>query len=511
MRNMTEKKKLILCMALLICGIQTESIFSADDQPQWGQKQSRNMVSSETRLIDDFDLTTSKNVKWKAPLGDQTWSTPIVAKGKVLIGTNNNSPRDPRLKGDRGVLLCLNEKDGSFLWQLTVPKLGPDPYLDWPETGLVSPATVEGDRVYIVSNRNEVMCLDIDGLSDGNDGPYQDEGRHMGQEEGDSIEPTTVDADIIWLYDIPNQAGTYPHDGAHGSILIDGDFLYVNTSNGVDNTHKKIRAPEGPSLIALDKKTGRLLARDREGIGPNIFHSTWSSPALGVVNGKKLIFFAGGNGVVYAFEALDSIPPEGAAVTLKKVWSFDCDPTAPKENIHDYLRNRKEGPSNIKGMPVFYDNRVYIAVGGDIWWGKNKAWLKCIDATGQGDVTSSAPVWSIDLRQHCCATPAIANGLVFIADCNGVVYCVDAKTGKTFWTHETGEEIWASPMVADGKVYIGTRQKKLLILAAEREKKTIGETPLDSPIAGTATPANGVLYVATMKTLYAFEKSASKN
>ncbi|MEW6236676.1 MAG: PQQ-binding-like beta-propeller repeat protein [Candidatus Omnitrophota bacterium] len=505
---MAWKKNLVFCAALIICSSLAGSIASADDQPQWGEKHSRNMVSSEIQLVDDFDLATGKNVKWKAPLGDQTWSTTIIAKGKVFIGTNNNPPRNQRQKGDRGILLCLNEKDGAFLWQLSVPKLGPDPYLDWPQTGLVSPVTVEGDRVYIVSNRDEVMCLDIDGLSNGNDGPYRDEGRHMGLGEGNTIEVSATDADIIWLYDIPNQAGTYPHDGAHGSILIDGDFLYVNTSNGVDNTHKKIRAPQGPSLIALDKKTGRLLARDQEGIGPNIFHSTWSSPALGEVNGRKLIFFGGGNGVVYAFEALDSMPPEGTVATLKKVWSFDCDLTAPKENIHEYLRNRKEGPSNIKGMPVFYENRVYIAVGGDIWWGKNKAWLKCIDATKRGDITSSGLIWSVDLRQHCCTTPAIANGLVFIADCDGVVHCLDAKTGETYWTHETREEIWASPMVADGKVYIGTRQRNFLELTANREKKVISEIRLDSPIAGTATPANGALYVATMKTLYALQKQS---
>ncbi len=431
-------EKLKVPFIVSVLGFLTVSYLHAGDQPQWGEKHSRNMVSSETNLVDDFDPTTGKNVKWMVSLGSQTWSTPIVADGKVFIGTNNQPPRDPRHDGDRGILLCLNEENGALLWQLVVPKLGPDQYLDWPRTGIVSPVTVEDDRVYVITNRGEAVCLDIHGQSNGNDGPYLDEGGHMGLGSEDTYEVTSIDADILWLFDIPNQAGTYPHDAAHGSFLLDGDILYINTSNGVDNTHQRIRKPEGPSLIALDKNTGRLLARDEEGIGPRIFHSTWSSPALGVVNGKKLIFFAGGDGVIYAFEALKTIPPEGKVVPFKRVFRFDCDPKAPKENVHEYSRNRKEGPSNIKSMPVFHENRVYVTVGGDIWWGKNQSWLQCIDATKSGDVTESGLIWSYELGDHCCSTPAVCDGLVYVADCNGILHCVDAETGKACWTHETG-------------------------------------------------------------------------
>jgi len=243
----------------------------ADDQPQWGQRHSRNMVSGETGLAETFDPATGQNIKWVAPLGTETYSTPVVANGRVLIGTNNGQPRDARHKGDRGVLLCLDEKDGSLCWQLIVPKLGPDPYLDWPRAGMVSPATVEGDRIYIVSNRNEVMCLDLKGQADGNDGPYQDEARHATPQGAEPAALTEKDADIIWLYDICAEL-VPPHDSAHSSILVDGQFLYVNTSSGKDSSHRRVRVPEAPSLIVLDKTTGRLIAQDDEQIGPRIFH-----------------------------------------------------------------------------------------------------------------------------------------------------------------------------------------------------------------------------------------------
>ncbi len=482
------------------------------------------MVSPERGLPDDFDPKTGKNIRWSVPLGTESYATPIVAGGKVFIGTNNARPRDPRHQGDRGVLLCLDERTGELAWQLVVPKIGTDPYLDWPNDGLCSPPTVEGERVYVVTNRGEVVCLDIQGMANGNDGPFQDEAKFMAPPGRESIAPGKLDADILWLYDLRAQSGVYPNDAFHASILLHGQFLYLNTSNGVDNTHRVIRAPDAPSLVVLDKATGRLVAQDAERIGPDIFHCTWSSPSLGQVAGKPLIFFGGGNGIVYAFEALTAPPPAGQGAKLKKVWSFDPDPSAPKEDIHKYLTNRRVGPSTIMGMPVFREGRVYVAGGGDMWWGKVEAWLKCIDASKTGDVTKTAEVWAYPLRNHTCSTPAVCDGLVFIADCGRTLHCVEATgkpalsevegmpvpPGKPLWTHEAKGSFWASPLVADGKVYIGSRGGDFHVLAAAREKRVLATIPLGGAISGTATAANGVLYVATMNRLFALQKKAAE-
>jgi len=356
------------------------------------------------------------------------------------------------------------------------------------------------------------MCLDLNGQANGNDGPYKDEGRHMTPPGVEPLEVTKTDADIIWLFDMPAEMGIHQHDSAHSSILLHGEFLYVNTSNGLDNKHQRIPAPDAPSLIVLDKMTGRLVAQEDEKISTRIFHSTWSSPALGQVNSQTLVFFCGGDGVCYAFDALSGTmarrtPAAAVAKKLKNVWRFDCDPTAPKENVHEYLGNRSESPSNVKSMPVFHGNRVYVTVGGDIWWGKHQAWLKCIDATKTGDITDDGEVWSYPLERHCCSTPSIHDGLVFVADCGRLVHCVDAETGKPYWTHKTKGEIWGSTLVADGKVYIGTRRGDFWVLAASRNKKVISSIDLDSPMHSTPVAANGVLYVATMKKLYAVKKS----
>jgi len=492
----------------------------ADDQPQFGQRFTRNMVSTETGLPESFDPATGANVKWVAPLGTHSYATPVIAGGRVYLGTNNERPRDPRHKGDRAVLMCFDEEDGNLLWQLVIPKLSEDlkdPFLDWKQIGFCSPPTVEGDRAYTLTNRGEIVCLDVRGMANGNDGPYRDEAAHMAPRGHAPIEPGQLDGDIVWLTDLVKLFGVRTHDQVHGSILIDGDYLYVNSCNGVDNTHRHVPSPDAPSLVVLDKRTGKVVARDPLRIGPRIFHCTWSSPSLGEVNGRRLIFFGGPDGVVYAFEALapGAAPSEGEVTKLTEVFRFDTDPTAPKDQVHRFVGNRRESPSEILGMPVFVSGegerppRLYVTHGGDLWWGKRKGWLKCIDPIREGDATGKALVWSYELSREVCSTPSVHDGLVFVTDVGGTIHCVDAKTGQPYWTHKCDGEFWASTLVADGKVYVGTRRGQFVVLAASKENRLLGEVNLGAAepnqISGTAAAANGVLYVPTMSRLFALK------
>src|SRR5688500_17150255 len=162
----------------------------AGDWPQWGGTPNRNMFSPEKGLPDRFepgklksgteevDLSTTKNVRWVAKLGSQSYGNATISDGRVFVGTNNDAPRDGKYEGDRSIMMVFSEKDGSFLWQLVIPKLDSGKVNDWKNLGLLSSPTVEGDRVYIVTSRCEVMCLDVKGLADGNQG-FQDEAQYI--------------------------------------------------------------------------------------------------------------------------------------------------------------------------------------------------------------------------------------------------------------------------------------------------------------------------------------------
>jgi len=104
------------------------------------------------------------------------------------------------------------------------------------------------------------------------------------------------------------------------------------------------------------------------------------------------------------------------------------------------------------------------------------------------------------------STVAVAGGLLYTADIAGVVHCLDARTGQALWTQDTKQEIWSSPFVADGKVYVGTQRKCLWVFRAGRQKKLLAQVRLPRAISCTPIAANGVLYIATTRRLYAVRR-----
>ena len=82
----------------------------------WGGTLSRNMVSDEKNIPENWDMETGENIKWAAELGSQSYAGPLVIGGKVFVGTNNKALRNPKLTGDRGVIMAFRESDGKFLW-----------------------------------------------------------------------------------------------------------------------------------------------------------------------------------------------------------------------------------------------------------------------------------------------------------------------------------------------------------------------------------------------------------
>jgi outer membrane protein assembly factor BamB len=267
-------------------------------------------------------------------------------------------------------------------------------------------------------------------------------------------------------------------------------------------------------MIALEKHTGRLAAMDDEQIGTRLFHGQWSSPSLGVVNGRQLIFYGGGDGVLYAFEPITAMP--STPVKLKKIWSYDCNPPDYKVvhgrkvnytdgDIRKHRGNNNDGafvgPSEIIGTPVFYKNRVYVTTGQDPMHGRGVGMLSCIDATKSGDVTTSGKIWSYPIGRS-LSSSSIADGLLYVADTFEGVYCFDAESGKRYWFHPTGSEVWGSTMLADGKIYVGTK-KGLLVMATGKEEEVLATIPLGAPEYCTPVAANGTLFVTSHRYLWA--------
>ncbi|MGL6195925.1 MAG: PQQ-binding-like beta-propeller repeat protein, partial [Thermoguttaceae bacterium] len=492
------------------------------------------------------DLDTTKNIRWYSPLGPVVHGTPIVAEGRVLIGSNGSQSNRPQLQGDRGVLSCLDEKTGELLWELVVPKLFEIKYADWYNVGLSSVPTVEESKVYVVTNRGEILCLDINGMKNGNTGPFTDEATFFVDAGEEPLELSDKDADIIWCTDLVNEVGVMFHNAVNCSILIDGDFLYVTTGNGVDWTHRRVMNPTAPTLVVLDKKSGKIIARDNFNLGPNIVHGQWSSPSLGVVDGRKLVFIGTGNGYLFAVEALtektgkaalekivkaendaknnatsdtkqaDSILENGALTRLNTVWQFNGHPLAQEQEVVPLEHFHDTRSYEVIGNPVFIKSqnadgtethRIYVAFTQEMFHNIPNGWFLCLDASKTDDTTRSGGlVWAYPGISSTSSTSAIADGLVYISDGTGRLHCLDAETGEPYWVQSLGAQIWGSPLIADGKVYIGTAGRRFFILEHGKEAKIISQINMPDQVLSSATAANGTIFVPLFGGIYAVEE-----
>jgi len=441
--------------------------------PMWGGTPDRNMVSAMKNVPTEWDVKTKKNIKWVADVGSQSYGNPVVADGMVFIGTNNEGMRDPKQGGDRGVLMAFSATDGTFMWQHTHPKLESGRANDWPFQGVASSPLVEGERLYYVSNRGVLWCVDTKGFRDGeNDGPLTNE-KLTGKE----------DADTIWAFDMMDEVGTYPHNLANSSPVMWGNLIFVSTSNGQDESHVNIPSPRAPSIIAVDKNTGKLVWEDNS-VEDRILHGQWSTPSVGEIGGVVQVVSGQGDGWVRGYEAL----------TGKKLWEFD---TNPKDSVWPRTRNE------LISTPVIFNNRVYIANGQDPEHGEGVGHFYAIDATKRGNITESGRIFHFDKIRRSISTAAIADGLVYIPDFSGFFHCLDANTGQEYWVHDLTSAVWSSAMVLDGKVYIGNEDGDIVILQHGKEKKVINTINMGSAVYGSVTPANGMLFVMNRNQLFA--------
>ena len=301
--------------------------------------------------------------------------------------------------------------------------------------------------------------------------------------------------------------------------------------------------------------SGKVLWADNTP-GENVLHGQWSSPAYAVLGGVPQVIFGAGDGWVYSFD------PRGDGQGKAKVlWKFDAN---PKTSF--YTVSGRATRNHIIATPVIYDGMVYVAVGEDPEHGEGVGHLWCIDPTKRGDVSpelafnsadpdtqiphkrlqavveedgdfvranpNSAAVWHygerdangdgrIDFEEtmhRTVGTVAIKDDILYIADFSGLFHCLDAKTGKVHWTYDMLAATWGSPLVVDGKVYVGDDDGDVAIfrhsadpaVAMNGGEPYYGEMRMGNMVRGTPIVAGNVLYIASCSHLFAIEGDDSQ-
>jgi outer membrane protein assembly factor BamB len=496
---------------------------NSTDWTMYGGTLSRNMVNTTVSGVPDkWDVKKKTNILWSADLGSKSYGGPIVAGGRIFVGTNNQKPRNPKDVDDKGapidlgVLMCFDEKSGEFKWQATFKKLEAGRVVDWPYEGLCSTPCVEGEKIYYVSNRCEVVCANVK----------------------DGVE--------VWKLDMIKNLGVFPHNLSVCSPIITGDDVWIVTANGVDENHINVPAPKAPSFIRINKNNGQVTWTDNSptvqltevkqvgkglgffkslvNAGKLIQHGQWSNPAYAVVNNKPQVVFPGGDGWIYSFDASSG----------KLIWKFDCN---PKDSAYELAG--KGTRNDFIATPVIYKNRVYIGVGQDPEHETGVGHLWCIDMTKEGDVSpelvtddsvwppktkpnpNSAMVWhyggAIPEKERgklgrnyyfgrTMSTCAIKDDIVYAAELSGWLHVLDANTGKVHYSYDTGNMTWSSPYWLDGKVYLGNDDGIVTVFKHGKTEEVLEQIEMPGRVRATPVAANGVLYVMTENRLFAIAK-----
>jgi outer membrane protein assembly factor BamB len=324
------------------------------------------------------------------------------------------------------------------------------------------------------------------------------------------MEVKATDADIIWLTNMIDECGVFPHNITSSSVLVAGDKLWVTTSNGVDYGHVETPAPFAPCLILVDKQTGKLVGEESSGLSERIFHANWTSPAYLKTADHEMCIFGGPDGWLYAFGP-EPVQDEDGYMILQELWRFDCNLPEYrfKEDGKPIKYATRGGPSEVLGTPIVWDGKVYAVIGQDPEHGEGVGRLVCVDPSGSGDVTGQKLIWSYDDIHRSLSTMSIQDGLLYVADYSGILYCLDAKRGgEPLWTHDTLGHIWGSTLVADNKLFVGNEDGYLTIIPATREyeKAKVKEIDMTSPVYSSPIAAGGVLYIATHTHLFAIAK-----
>jgi outer membrane protein assembly factor BamB len=463
----------------------------------FGGTVSRNLVNlTDKNIPDDFVVRPKgkeKHVKWVAALGSKAYGGPVIAGGRIYVGTNNDKPRDPKVTGDRGVLMCFNEADGKFLWQITHEKLEDGELNDYPKEGLLSTPCVQGDRLWYVSNRCELVCADA------------------------------IEGKIIWSLDMVKELGVFPCQASNCSPLVVGDLVYAVTSNGVNVSTNKLPAPKAPSLVAVNKKTGQLVWSNNLP-GAKVLRGQWTNPTAATVDGKTQILYGGGDGWMYGLDAS----------TGELLWKFDCNPKKAKP----YKPGGGGERSFFIATPVVVDNRCYIAVGQEPDDGPGVGHLWCIDiskkpANKERDLSAvddnfdpkaavnkdSGLVWHYGgpmppgqnadrdyVFGRTMSTVAVHDGIVYAPELAGYLHAVDAVTGKKLWEYDFQESTWCSAYYVDGKVFVGTDAGDLYIFKAGRTFSEPKKISIGQPVKVPPVASGGVLYVNSGTNLYAIAR-----
>ena len=434
-KSMPRKRTLIgVIMILLLAPLPARAQWTHWRGPE------QNGVSRERDLIDNWSLA-GKNVLWRSPIGGR--ATPIVLGGRVYLNCRTQPSTGPQDKVHvREQVVCWDAASGKLLWRDEFNVFQTD--ISAERVGWASMAgDAETGNVYLHSVCGLFRCYSADGK-------------------------------LLWEHSLLEKYGKISGFGGRTQTpIVDEDrviisFLAVNWG-----------ASRGPApkhyYYAFHKRSGKLLWVAAPGGAPH--DTNYSVPIVKVIGGVRMLIGGNADGGCYAIEAR----------TGRTLWGFRMSKRA------------------INASPVTDGKFVYIAHGEDDIDGLDFGRVQCIDATGRGDVTETHGVWRVDGIKGGYASLLVHDGVLYVTADTGVLYAFDSKTGEQLWQHNLGTMGRGSPVWADGKLYVTEVHGNVYVLRPSRTGcKTLSHVYLPArsgesydDIFASPAIADGRIYIVT--------------
>ncbi len=459
--------------ALLLAAVFT---VHAEDWPQFRGANGTG-VSSGRGVPAEF--SAESKVAWRAKIGEGI-ASPVIMKGRVFTTAMTGE--------QQCTVFAMDAQSGRGLWRRDFAT-GKLPRITPPNSHASSTPAADGERVYVYFSTVGIMAFDA---------------------------ATGAEA---WRYAMPRPAYLMDWGAASSPIVHDGLVIFcmdddlasfvvaVDAKTGRERW--KVQRPEmlaGYSLPVLCEANGRtdlVIAGSGRLIGydPKTGREIWTcNTLLRTIMTSPVVR----DGVIYV-----AVQSYGDATrTLKHALLEWLDTNqdgklaraeVPKEFHERFDRSDKDRNGTIEGdeLDTAFQSPSNMIGGGNT--------IQAVKGGGTGDVTATHVLWNLDHKTPSnLASPLLYDGRVYVVKSGGLSSCYDARNGSVLWEKtRLGNlgDYFASPVAADGKVFIAGRNGFIVVLEAGPELKVIARNDVGEEIIATPAIAGGRIYVRTRESL----------
>jgi len=380
-------------------------------------------ISSEKQL--PITWTATKNIKWKASLPGNGWSSPIVFEDHVFLTTASEEGVSCRV-------ICVNRNDGSIEWNTEVHRQKPGAMRKQNSYATPTPVT-DGKYVYSVFYDGTVIAVDFTGK-------------------------------IVWKN---SEVKFFSLHGLGASpILANGQVIMPFDGSSRKDTQVGWKIPWDKAVVlSLDAGNGSVRWKGTRG-DSRVGHVT---PLL-INNGRQLVS-AGGDRV-------QGFDPE----TGKRIWSI-------------YSQGEGVTPSPAVGGGLIYTSSGFEA-----------PTLRAIRLGGQGDVTKTHIAWEQKRGVAALSSLLYVKPYLYSISRDNILHCIDASSGKIVWLERLSGVHWASPVYADGKVYILSEDGVTIVLRPGAKYDEVARNDIGDTCLASMAVSQGNFYIRSAQHLYCIGK-----